>query len=66
MSGTALVRVGDVEKIVRPNESTYINMGEIHRLENPGKIPLILIEAQIGEYTGEDDIVRIEDDFERA
>ncbi len=66
VSGTALVRVGDVEKIVRPNESTYINMGEIHRLENPGKIPLILIEAQIGEYTGEDDIVRIEDDFERV
>jgi len=41
-------------------------MGEIHRLENMGKIPLVLIEVQIGEYTQEDDIVRIEDDFNRG
>ena len=40
-------------------------MGEIHRLENEGKIPVVLIEAQVGSYTGEDDIVRIEDDFKR-
>jgi mannose-1-phosphate guanylyltransferase len=40
-------------------------MGEIHRLENEGKIPVVLIEAQVGEYTGEDDIVRIDDDFKR-
>ena len=66
VSGTALVRVGDDEKIVRANESTYIPMGELHRLENPGKIPLILIEAQVGEYTGEDDIVRVDDDFDRC
>ncbi|WP_201352016.1 mannose-1-phosphate guanylyltransferase/mannose-6-phosphate isomerase [Hydrogenimonas urashimensis] len=66
VSGTALVRVGDDERIVRANESTYIPMGELHRLENPGKIPLILIEAQVGEYTGEDDIVRIDDDFDRC
>ena len=65
VSGTATVTVGDKTKVVRPNESTYINMGEIHRLENQGKIPVILIEAQVGEYTGEDDIVRIEDDFKR-
>jgi len=65
VSGTAEVRVGDKTYLVRPNESTYIKMGEIHRLSNPGKIPVVLIEAQVGEYTGEDDIVRIEDDFNR-
>ena len=65
VSGTATVTVGDEVKLVRPNESTYIKMGEIHRLENQGKIPVVLIEAQVGEYTGEDDIVRIEDDFNR-
>ena len=46
-------------------KSTYIKMGEIQRLENQGTIPVVLIEAQVGEYTGEDDIVRIEDDFSR-
>ena len=66
VSGTATVTVGDEIKIVRPNESTYIKMGEVHRLENEGKIDVVLIEAQVGEYTGEDDIVRIEDDFERV
>jgi len=65
VSGTATVTVGDEVKLIRPNESTYIKMGEIHRLENKGKIPIILIEAQVGEYTGEDDIIRIEDDFHR-
>ena len=65
VSGTATVTVGKEIKLIRPNESTYIKMGEIHRLENQGKIPVVLIEAQVGEYTGEDDIVRIEDDFER-
>jgi len=64
VSGTATVTVGNEKKLVRPNESTYINMGEIHRLENEGKIPVVLIESQVGEYTGEDDIVRIEDDYE--
>ena len=65
VSGTATVTVGDTTKYVRPNESTYIKMGELHRLENEGKIPVVLIEAQVGEYTGEDDIVRIDDDFKR-
>jgi mannose-1-phosphate guanylyltransferase len=65
VSGTATVTVGDKVEIIRPNESTYIKMGEVHRLENEGKIGVVLIEAQVGEYTGEDDIVRIEDDFER-
>lgn len=65
VSGTATVTVGDVTQIIRPNESTYIKMGEVHRLSNEGKIPVVLIEAQVGEYTGEDDIVRITDDFNR-
>jgi len=65
VSGTATVTVGNEVKLVRPNESTYIKMGEIHRLENNGKIPVVLIEAQVGEYTGEDDIVRLEDDYKR-
>jgi mannose-1-phosphate guanylyltransferase len=65
VSGTATVTVGETTKLIRPNESTYIKMGEVHRLENQGKIPVVLIEAQVGEYTGEDDIVRLEDDFKR-
>jgi len=65
VSGTATVRVEDKTYLLRANESTYIKMGEIHRLENNGKVPVVLIEAQVGEYTGEDDIVRIEDDFNR-
>lgn len=65
VSGTATVRVGEKTFIVSPNESTYIKAGELHRLANDGKIPLIIIEAQVGEYTGEDDIVRIDDDFKR-
>lgn len=66
VSGTATVTIGNDIKIVRPNESTYIKMGEIHRLENEGKIDVVLIEAQVGEYTGEDDIVRLQDDFKRV
>ena len=65
VSGTATVTIDGNVKLLRPNESTYIKMGEIHRLANEGKIPVILIEVQIGEYTGEDDIIRIEDDFLR-
>lgn len=65
VSGTAKVTINSDEFLLRPNESTYIKMGDIHRLENVGKIDLIIIEAQVGEYLGEDDIVRIEDDFNR-
>ena len=65
LSGTATVTVGGTTKLIRPNESTYIKMGEVHRLANEGKIPVVLIEVQVGEYTGEDDIVRFEDDFKR-
>jgi len=66
VSGTATITVGKETKLIRPNESTYIRMGEVHRLANDGKIPVVLIEAQVGEYTGEDDIVRLEDDFNRS
>ncbi|WP_019555773.1 mannose-1-phosphate guanylyltransferase/mannose-6-phosphate isomerase [Thiomicrorhabdus arctica] len=65
VSGTATVTVGEKISLVRPNESTYIQMGEVHRLENQGKIDLVMIEVQVGEYTGEDDIVRIEDVYGR-
>ncbi len=65
VSGTATVTVGDERYLVRPNESTYIQMGEVHRLENEGKIDLVMIEVQVGEYTGEDDIIRIEDIYGR-
>jgi len=65
VSGTAVVTRGTEVYTVNANESTYIPMGEIHRLENVGKIDLVMIEAQVGEYVGEDDIVRIEDDFAR-
>lgn len=66
LSGTATVTVGEKKFSVHPNESTYIKAGEIHRLANLGKIPLTIIEVQVGEYTGEDDIIRIEDDYNRG
>ncbi|GKT11803.1 MAG: mannose-1-phosphate guanylyltransferase [Thiomicrorhabdus sp.] len=65
VSGTATVTVGEKISLVRPNESTYIQMGELHRLENQGKINLVMIEVQVGEYTGEDDIVRVDDEYGR-
>jgi len=65
VSGTAEVTVKDKTFLLRPNESTYIKMGELHRLANPGRIPVVLIEAQVGEYVEEDDIERVEDDFRR-
>ncbi|AJI72962.1 mannose-1-phosphate guanyltransferase [Francisella tularensis subsp. novicida GA99-3548] len=60
ISGTATVTIGTTKSIVRPNESVYIKIGESHRLENNGKIPVILIEVQVGEYISEDDIVRLD------
>ncbi|KAF3998373.1 mannose-1-phosphate guanylyltransferase/mannose-6-phosphate isomerase [Glaciimonas immobilis] len=65
VSGTALIVSGDEEKLLSENESTYIPIGEKHRLENPGKLPLHLIEIQSGGYLGEDDIVRFEDMYKR-
>ena len=66
VSGTATVTVGERNFLLRENESTFIRMGEVHRLANEGKIPVVLIEAQVGSYTGEDDIVRLQDDFNRS
>lgn len=64
--GTAKVTLGDQVKVLHENESIYIPMGTPHRLENPGKIDLELIEVQTGSYLGEDDIIRIEDDYRRS
>ena len=66
VSGTAKVTCGDKEFLVSENESTYIPVGVKHRLENPGKVPLYLIEVQSGGYLGEDDIVRFEDRYKRS
>ncbi|MEQ1710309.1 MAG: mannose-1-phosphate guanylyltransferase/mannose-6-phosphate isomerase [Hyphomicrobium sp.] len=66
VQGTAKVVIGDIEKLVRENESVYIFSTQWHRLENPGKVPLELIEVQIGSYLGEDDIVRSDDIYNRA
>ena len=65
VSGTATVTLENETILVRPNESTYIKMGYVHRLENQGKINLIIIEVQVGEYVGEDDIIRLEDIYGR-
>ncbi len=66
VSGTAIVQRGEEEHLLSENESIYIPLGETHRLTNPGKINLQLIEVQSGSYLGEDDIVRFEDKFGRA
>ncbi len=66
VNGTALVTRDDETLIVHENESVYLPMGCVHRLENPGKIPLTLIEVQSGGYLGEDDIVRLEDTYGRS
>ncbi len=65
VNGTARVTCGEKTFLVSENQSTYIPIGEVHRLENPGKIPLDLIEVQTGSYLGEDDIVRLEDVYGR-
>ena len=65
VSGTAKVRNGDTEILLTENQSTYIPIGAVHSLENPGKVPLQLIEVQSGTYLGEDDIVRFEDRYGR-
>lgn len=65
VSGTAKVSIDGEEKLLGENQSVYIPLGAIHYLENPGKIPLELIEVQVGSYLGEDDIVRFEDKYGR-
>ena len=66
VNGTALVTRDAEVLMVRENESIYLPLGCVHRMENPGRIPLTLIEVQSGSYTGEDDIVRIEDTYGRS
>src|SRR5438105_6833573 len=64
--GAARVTLNELVRTVHENESIYIPIGATHRMENPGKIPLELIEVQTGSYLGEDDIIRIEDDYKRC
>lgn len=66
VSGTAKVTLGDSTQLVTENQSVYIPLGEVHALENPGKIPLELIEVQSGSYLGEDDIIRLKDNYGRC
>jgi mannose-1-phosphate guanylyltransferase len=66
VSGMARVVNGQQELFVQTNESTYIPAGHKHRLENPGMLPLVMIEVQSGEYLGEDDIVRFDDVYGRV
>lgn len=66
VQGTARVVIDGVEKLVQENESTYITATQWHRLENPGKVPVEIIEVQIGSYLGEDDIIRSDDIYHRA
>jgi mannose-1-phosphate guanylyltransferase/mannose-6-phosphate isomerase len=66
VQGTAEVTVGDTVSLLQENESTYIPAGTTHRLANPGKVPLELIEVQCGMYLGEDDIVRLDDAYGRS
>lgn len=66
VSGTAKVTCGGEDIVLYTNQSTYVPPCTNHRLENPGVIPLILIEVQNGEYLGEDDIVRFQDDYARV
>ena len=66
VSGTARVTNGEKTYLVTENESTYIPIGQVHALENPGVVPLEMIEVQSGSYLGEDDIVRLEDKYGRV
>jgi len=66
VEGTAKVTVNDEVKLVTENQSVYIPLGAVHRLENPGKLPMVLIEVQTGSYLGEDDIIRYEDVYARG
>lgn len=65
VEGTAKVTIDDVVKLISENQSVYIPVGAVHRMENPGKVPMVLIEVQTGSYFGEDDIIRYEDVYAR-
>ncbi|WP_170469922.1 mannose-1-phosphate guanylyltransferase/mannose-6-phosphate isomerase [Ruegeria arenilitoris] len=66
VEGTARVTIDDTEQLVTENQSVYIPLGAVHRMENPGQVPMVLIEVQTGTYLGEDDIVRYEDKYARG
>ncbi|MAZ20492.1 mannose-1-phosphate guanylyltransferase/mannose-6-phosphate isomerase [Roseovarius sp.] len=66
VQGTAKVTVDEEVKLVTENQSVYIPLGAVHRMENPGKVPMVLIEVQTGSYLGEDDIIRYEDVYART
>lgn len=66
VEGTAKVTIDDTVKLVSENQSVYIPLGAVHRMENPGKMPMVLIEVQTGSYLGEDDITRYEDVYSRG
>ena len=66
VTGTAEVTNGDQVILLSENQSTYIPIGQLHRLANPGKVPLEIIEVQSGGYLGEDDIVRYQDSYGRT
>lgn len=66
VSGTARVTVDDRVTLVTENQSIYVPLGAVHRMENPGKVPMVLIEVQTGSYLGEDDIIRYEDVYARS
>ena len=66
VAGTAKVTIDDEVKLVTKNQSFYIPLGAVHRMENPGKLPLNLIEVQTGSCFGEDDIIRYEDIYARG
>ncbi len=66
VKGTARVTVDDEVRLLTENQSVYIPLGAIHRMENPGKVPMVLIEVQTGSYLGEDDIVRYDDIYARG
>lgn len=65
VQGTARVTIGETVELLSENQSVYVPLGAVHRLENPGKVPVVLIEVQTGSYLGEDDILRYEDQYHR-
>lgn len=66
VEGTASITIGEEVRLVSENQSVYIPLGAVHRMENPGKVPMVLIEVQTGSYLGEDDIIRYEDLYSRG
>ncbi|UYV36528.1 mannose-1-phosphate guanylyltransferase/mannose-6-phosphate isomerase [Rhodobacteraceae bacterium D3-12] len=66
VEGTAKVTIDETEQLISENQSVYIPLGAVHRMENPGKVPMVLIEVQTGSYLGEDDITRYEDVYARS